>query len=497
MEATVGNSEPGDARPSRRAVVIGLLVLFVAAAVAINVYTFTSQTAGDRDPFIYAQVGKDVLAGKRLYSETWIDKPPLGLLMYAVPQLFVPRSYKAIVVFGAVILVAQGVLFACAFRRSLAAAAAAALFVMFYPLELGTFTWPSTEHFANLFVTGNLVIALAITRARTFSTMQCLAAGALAIAAFHVRQNTVLCGLLPVLAVCLSDRSWRERWRAGCLMIAGGLIVWAMIVVAMAIVGDLPGYWWIMFVHPRIFASLGSAAELLDLARYFAGTSLALFWVIFALLAAERRYLPLVAGSAFIGPVGCLLTFHDHPHYLVNALPYVALLIGLGTQRLAKLGPGFPWFSVAAIGISLLPSVSGRLRIVAAEPTYLPFVQIAAEVDRVAPENGTLWVCGPQPSEAIQFISRLPSANVFCWIFQMRAPWKELLPKPWDEIAKEYSQHPPDVIVVHHGIEQQAHTAAGPVKEDEYLQLLRALLVEQHYTRAAESEGYSILLRTN
>ncbi len=74
----------------------------------------------------------------------------------------------------------------------------------------------------------------------------------------------------------------------------------------------------------------------------------------------------------------------------------------------------------------------------------------------------------------------------------MRAPWKELLPKPWDETAQVYSQHPPDVIVVHQGIEQQAHAAASPVKEDEYLHVLRAILNAQPYPRAEEVAGSSI-----
>ena len=231
-----------------------------------------------------------------------------------------------------------------------------------------------------------------------------------------------------------------------------------------------------------------------QLVQFFAGTTLPLIVALFGLLAAHGRYLPLTVAAIAVGVGGCLLTFHNHSHYLVNVLPYVALLIGLGTQRFAQFGAGLPWLSVAAMGILLLPSAVGRVRIVTAAPTHLPFVRIAAETDRLAPEDATLWVCGPLPSEAIQFASRLPAANALCWTFQMQSPWKDLLPKPWETIQAEYLDHPPDVLVVEEGIAQEA-LAGKPKSAPEYLQLFRLLPAHHRYRSTASVEGYAILLR--
>ncbi len=210
-------------------------------------------------------------------------------------------------------------------------------------------------------------------------------------AAFHVRQNTVLCGLLPFLAVMLAGRSWRDRAIAGAWMIAGGIAAWGVVIAIVLWLGDLHGYFWALFVYPRIFASQGSAGDMFELVQYFFGTSLPLIVAIFGLLAAHGRYLPLTLAAIVVGVGGCLLTFHNHAHYLANVLPYVALLIGLGTQRLAQFGPGLPWFSVAAMAIMVIPSVVGRMKIVTMAPTHEPLARVAAETDRLAPENATLW----------------------------------------------------------------------------------------------------------
>lgn len=234
---------------------------------------------------------------------------------------------------------------------------------------------------------------------------------------------------------------------------------------------------------------------MIDLIKYFAGTKLALLLIIFAPLAAQGRFMWLALATVVVGMGGCLLTMHNHPHYLANALPYVGLLIGLGTLRLRQLGPGFPWFSAAALGIILVPAAYQRTRIVAAEPTYLAMEHVAAEVDRLAPPEATLWVCGPIPSEAIQFASRLPAANTHPWVFPMRSPWKQLLPKPWETIVREYQEHPPAALVVHRGLLQEATAAPPGDSAPEYLQLLRLLLNEQQYKVVAEVEGYDILVR--
>ncbi len=485
-------------RPSRLALGISCVLLLLMAVAAVRIYAYTARGAGDRDPFIYAQVGKEILAGKRLYSETWIDKPPLALAMYAAPQLIAPRSYEAICVFWALLLVAQAVMVAWAFRDSLPAAAASSLFLLFYPLVDGTLAWPSTEHFANLFVTANLLIALAIVRKGAWTTPQCLAAGALAITAFHVRQNTVLCGLLPMLAVGLSPWTLRQRFRALLVMVAGGVAAWLAILALVATFADVADYFWMLVIDPRKFASLGTWDEMGQLTRHFVGTPLALMLAIFLVLAAHGRYRLFAAALAVVGVGGCLLTFRNHPHYFANALPYAAILLGLGTQRLATFGSGMAWLATAAVMITVLPASYARMQIVADEPMYLELAQVAAKADSLAPLEATLWVCGPLPSEAIQFASRLPVSHMNHWIMFMRTPWKALLPQPWEVIQQEFRAQPPGVLVVHEALLREARTDESSHASDanpEYLQLLRTLLKENRYQQVAEEKKYAILLR--
>jgi hypothetical protein len=480
---------------SNAAIIVGAVLLVATVGVALAMYGYTSRAAGDRDPFIYAQIGKEILAGKRLYAETWIDKPPLGLLMYAAPQIVVPRSYLAIVVFVAMIIAAQAVMFAYAFRRSLAAAAACALFMIFYPLDDGTCIWPSTEHFANLFVTGNLLIALVMVSDRSLSVGRCLAAGALAAAAFHVRQNAILCGLMPALAVLLSGQPRKERLVALATMAGGGLGVCAFMLGLMAWIGDVEGYLYTVFVYPRAFANAGSTSEVVDLAKHFLTSPLARFMLVFAVLAADARHRLLVLAAVVVGLAGCALPMRNHPHYMANALPYVALLIGLGTRRISAAGRGLGWASVAVVAISLIPGAINRMYMTAAEPNHISLVQVAEAVDRLAPDGATLLVCGPLPSEAIQFASRLPAANRHCWTFQFQSPWKELLPKPWEEIRDEYLASPPAAIVIRGQGLREALAEPAPVPMDEYLQLVRLLLQRHRYRIMGVAEGYTILMR--
>ena len=88
--SAAGHYSDSLAPPPLWAVIVGLAMFLAVGGAAIAVYAHTAPQASDRDPFIYAQIGKEIVAGKRLYSEAWIDKPPVGMLMYAAPQLIEP-----------------------------------------------------------------------------------------------------------------------------------------------------------------------------------------------------------------------------------------------------------------------------------------------------------------------------------------------------------------------------------------------------------------------
>lgn len=470
-------------------------LLAAVSVAALGVYSYTARAASDRDQFIYAQVGKEIVAGHRLYGEMWIDKPPLGMFMYALPQLIVPRSYRAIVIFDALLIIAQAFLLAYAFHARTAAALAAGIFLVLYPLDNGTCLWPSTEHFANVFITGILLLALGISRRRSFALWQCFAAGMLAMAAFHVRQNMVLCGILPLLSVCLAQRTLRDRLVAVVTMAAGGLAMWGVVLGLVAAAGDLNGYFFSLFEYPRLFAGAGSTTEAIDLAKNFFSGRLALFALVYGLLAITGEQRVLAAAALVVGLGACLLPMHNHPHYLANSIPYVALLIGLGTERMAAVGPNFPWLSVAAVCVSLLPVAVGRVQLTSRYSNYDALAAVAAESDRLAPPDATLLVVGPLPSEAIQFASRLPAAHKHCWSFQYQDPWKAMLPTPWDSIHEDLLARPPGVLVVKEESFQDATAEHAPAEMIESLVLVRELMGREHYEQAGSVNGFLILLR--
>jgi len=150
------------------------LIAVAIACFAPIIYGLTGRLALDRDPYIYAQIGREMLEGKSLYDETWMDKPPLTYVLYAIPQVIFPRSIVAISVFAGIVIAVQGLMFAWAFRNCALAAICCLLFLTLYPQTVLNFAWASTEHFSNVFVAGTLIIALSIFRERKFSILQCV-----------------------------------------------------------------------------------------------------------------------------------------------------------------------------------------------------------------------------------------------------------------------------------------------------------------------------------
>jgi hypothetical protein len=102
----------GDARPSA-GTTCALVALLCAPPL---LYAYMGCYVENPDPFIYGQVAKEMLSGRRLYSETWQDKPPLAYVAYALPQIVFPRSYGAIGFFGGLCVAVTSALYAYAFR---------------------------------------------------------------------------------------------------------------------------------------------------------------------------------------------------------------------------------------------------------------------------------------------------------------------------------------------------------------------------------------------
>ena len=479
----------------RLAVIVSLVVLLGAPPF---LFGYLSRYTQNPDPFIYAQVAKEVLSGRRLYTETWQDKPPLAYVAYALPQLVVPRSYGAIAIFGGICVAITGALYAYLFRGNPAAMLAVALFLSLFPMTYWDYTWPSTELFANVFVAGNLLLALAIYRDKRFSLVQCALVGVLACLAFHVRQNTVFCALIPALAV------WKARPPRRTLVFAlgatlfGALAAWIVILALLVRVGDLNMYFWTVFVYSRSFAAVGSYAEFVQLWWHLWMSPLPVIIALFACLAASRRQDTLfVVSIVSVGLLAASCPLRVHAHYWACSFPYVALLIGIGMQRVSEIAGRLAWNLTIALALVLLPATVLQVAMSTAYyDRYDKFAVLAETVDRLVPGDGTLFVCGRGQMEAVQFASRLRAANTFEWTFQFREPWVGILPTPLEEIIEQYLASPPDVIVAARDLVALAATEPEPNGLTGDVRLLAALTKRHRYTVVDEQGDFVIALRT-
>ena len=313
----------------------GPLLTVVEVAILVSLpflYWATARQAVSTDPFVYAQTAKELLAGHRLYLDTWQDKPPLVFLFFAIPQLFDPRSYAALSFFLGICLAIQAILFRWTFRSNRVAAFCCLLFVALFPMTNSDFVWLSTEHLSNFFVAGNLLLAFAIYRDRKFRLGQCALAGVLSCLAFHVRQNALFSGTVPLLSILLSGQSNQAKAVGAAVMAGAAVACWGLVLALMASIGDLHGYFYTVFTYPRLYANAGESGSNLDLLLDVFQLVLPILLAILLGLTWGGRYQWLAVGAAIIGVGFCMLPQRPFPHYWANLLPTIALLIGLAMQ---------------------------------------------------------------------------------------------------------------------------------------------------------------------
>ncbi|HVU85829.1 MAG TPA: hypothetical protein VHD36_00810 [Pirellulales bacterium] len=449
------------------------------------------------DPFYYAQAARQVLAGQRLYTEVWPDKPPVLVWAYALPQLFVPRSYRGIAFFCGCCVAATAAMYVWAFRRAPAAAAACALFLALFPLSYWDWACPSSEIVANLFVAPVLIAALEIYRRGQSSLALCLTIGVCGCLAFHVRQNMVLSLFVPIFAIGQTPRPCAEKLRALATIAASGLACWAVILAAVFATGDVPMYFWTVFVYPRLYANLGAYQGNADWRWMLSSGPLPWIVAIFGILAAtSRRQTAFAFVVLAVGWGAAMLPGRNYSHYWANTFPFVALVVGLGVERLAKKTSWKAWLLSAGLAVVLVQamfSYFGNERFGSRDLEN--YESIAAVADEIAPPGGTLMVVGAMPCEAIQFASRLRPANTFQWMFHLLEPNHRILPTPLEEIEREYLDSPPDVLVSGGAQGGRFHVGMAPEEIPADVRLVQALLVRYNYRPVARLGDFEILRR--
>ena len=311
--------------------------VLAAAGAAAYIALLVSAAGGfaDHDVFVMARVARDVLEGKPLYAQAWDNKAPLAILFYAIPVAIAPGSYAAIQLWLGLWLVAQAAIVWFGLGRESGASRWIAVgLLLLLPLQRAEWCWSSSEHAGNLFVVVALVVAWRVAIRRVVRLRELAAAGAAIALAFHVRQNQVLFGFVPVLAVLVACRGrWRDVVRPLAAFVAGVVLAWALVlgVVLVASHGAMGGYVRTVFLAPAAYGrSWDEAAWLVTLLRHDF-TIFLVFAVALISLTGAHRWLSAALGVTTLAVM--LLPMRGHPHYWVQAFPAAALLGALAVGR--------------------------------------------------------------------------------------------------------------------------------------------------------------------
>ena len=471
--------------------IIGLGLGITATAFAI--YGMLSRFVFNPDPFIYAQAIKQLFAGERLYAGAWQDRPPLGLLFYAPPQILAPRSYLAMELFLAGWLVVEGFLFAWLARRRPWVALGVYAFVVLCPATYWDFFWPSTEHAANLFVALLLLAAFVVTRDNRSDWRIAVLTGAATTMAFHARQSALLFCLVPLVALARARQSWRDRAAIVGMTVGAGVATWALLVVSLAPFTDLAGYWHITFRYPFLFAQQDMNQTRWQLTEPILMTPLCVLGTFFFTLAVSGRHRLLAITATAAGLIATLASPRAHTHYWAQMLPVIALLILLANERNRRWDRKITVACLAAMGVAAVAGVSQFLDTAFNASEGGLFREVAGALDRAAQPGDTVFVLGPMPSDYILFASAVPPAHRFYCPWQLNRPRADLLPEPLEQIFRDYATHPPSLLVVERHYLEAIQKL--PIQLPQEIQLIQMLVTRYAYRVLLDDVRGFVLLR--
>ncbi len=375
----------------------------------------------------YAYVASQWARGARLYGTDWVDRPQ-GLLVAYRLLLDVGHSAWAIrlgaLLFAAGITVLLGVAGWLLAGPRAGAVAAVVYAVVGVAPHLQGFTF-NGELVASLPVTGCVVASLAWRRDGRARWL--VAAGAAAGLGVLMKQSA-FDGLVVALAVALAGGHGARRRLANASVLAAGA---AIPLGASAIHGALTGWgdYWFAVVGYKLSAPSGASVDVTSRlgalgtswlgARRDLGTIVLVVLALVALAVAQRKRIWLPAlwlGAAFIGMNAASLYW---PHYYVQLLPPLALLVAVGGAslpgRLLPLGVVALVVVPALLELRHLQQLSppARQRVI---PYYGQFVRdqrVATEVDRLTRPGQAIYALDSEAD--LYFIADRPAPFRYLW----------------------------------------------------------------------------------
>jgi hypothetical protein len=481
-----------------------------AAALTVLAYLLSARSMLDQDVFIMAEIAQRLLSGARLYADIWDNKPPLTLLIYALPQLLFFGSYAAIQGFLGILACLQAWLWLRYAPGPLLLRCGGALFLAWFPLSNFAFAWFSSEDTANLFVLPLLLCAYRAWQARRMGALEACVMGACLVLAFHARQTSIL--FAPLLALV-----WASCWplatpraRVGSLLwlVFGGLLALALVVGLMLWVGDLQGYVNAVFFGPKKYS--GSWRKLIDLVSVYR-TDVTTFLLTAALLyllsVPRQRWFALAVAVATLGSI--LLPKRDHLHYWEQIGPGLMLLVHMAGSELARRDPHdlaradtapegarvrlSPWLLAAGVlvpGFVLLNAGWTLLKCALSHDMQQTYAASRA-LEGLARRGDRLLVIG-EYAGPVYFTSSLPHAHKYFWEFYWYGV-PEVLPDPIEGVLSDYRKAPPELLAVdRHSLSlMQAPESAG---DNAAVKLVRRMLAERPYKAVVMPAGDALNL---
>ena len=452
--------------------------LWIGAGAVLLAYALSSLSILDDDPFVMGEVAQHVVAGKRLYATIWDNKPPLAILIYALPQVLASGSYLGLQLMAGVWALAQSAAWlelvpgGSRFVRLCGAVLLALL-----PLSDFRFAWLSSEDASNGFALLTLLGAYRCFDSRRIAARDVLLMGAGLVLAFHARQTSAVLGAPCLLALALAEESPRRKLEGLALLAAGALAAWAAVIALVFAVGDFRGYLYTVFLAPGRYA--GQPRGLVELVSEFRNS-----WTTFALFAAVgflaivprvRLFAALVGAATLAATVAPM---RAHLHYWEQVIPGLVLLAHMAARELAPTRRArwalalLPAFVLANVGWTLAKCVTDR--------SVARAAAAGRAIDSQARPGDRLFV-GGHYAGTIYFFTRTEPANMYFWEYYLYGV-AAVLPTPIETVLTQYREHPPELLVLGDDMLGAARVMPSP-NDNAAVQLVRGWFAHRTYAR--------------
>ncbi|MBA4015774.1 MAG: hypothetical protein C0483_01160 [Pirellula sp.] len=467
---------------------------FALTIAALALHVLIARHCTNPDPFTYAQIGKQLLAGKTLYVDALTDKPLLAPLLFMPPQLLVPNRYWPMAVYLGLVVALQCVILLRAVRPSFWSGLTAVIFLSFVPFAFWDWHYLSTEHLSNVFILSVLVCCRRVSEEGRCDRRLSVLLGVLLGLAYLTRPTTAVTALVPLCVLCSIPGGWIARFSALIGVFVGGATTVAASVAAVALwTGRAENYLNVLFVYPRVYVSASSetatflyyleAGEICQLLPLATGL---------AFLAAFTRHRVLIWSALIAAVLNVVASPRPYQHYIVNTFPALALAMVCcfdgplqltvdRTSRQNSRGAGLAMLFLALF----LPAVAARVYVVTRTAITVPNVQVLEGISNVIderyPSAKTMWVVAPMGHEYLLFASRLKPAHPVRSAWELDLPRPEILYKEASVIQEEYLASPPDLIVLQSLYEVYLDPLEVPVEKSLTCEILRALLKTGQY----------------